>query len=61
MCPYDCVGGTDDADDAVNMVGHHHPIVQFEFLPDRAGFTPFLSDDFSKGVQLHPAVYHTSK
>ena len=42
----------------LEMVGHHHPFVQLDFMPNFAGLHPFAGNDVPEGVQPHfPVVY----
>ncbi|MGH9352626.1 MAG: hypothetical protein ACRD2G_10775 [Terriglobia bacterium] len=56
MRPYALASLIHNPDDAVNMVGHDHPFVQFDLGADGFGSAPFLVRDSSVGVQLHPPI-----
>ena len=37
----------------MEMVGHNHPFIQFDFISDFSGFDPFTIYDFPGIIQLH--------
>ena len=52
--PYD---GTGYRQYPMKMIGHHHPLVQLDFLANCGGPPPFLGNDFAGMVQPHLPIH----